>query len=193
LRGSPREVERELLSTAQIDGRSVRISIPQDPGQAGKAQVQALVTLLQGFTVRSAPVTGNKVTRFGPFSAQAQAGNVVVLRGPWNDAWLTQLEGFPESPHDDDADATAEAFNLLTGQADGFSNFIGFMRNELAAQGIYLPADDVAPEIVRLRAPDGLSTVYLRSGQCLAIPADRIIECAKEDALPLFGSGFTKE
>lgn len=113
MRVGPIDVERALLNTAMNDGTDVRIGLPQDPGQAGKAQVQNLVRLLAGFDARSKPVTGDKLTRFKPFSAQAEAGNVLYLRGDWNDAWFTALEGFPDALHDDDVDATSEAFDLL--------------------------------------------------------------------------------
>jgi phage terminase large subunit-like protein len=36
------------------------------------------------------------------------------LRGAWNEAWFCALEAFsPDAVHEDDADATAEAFNAL--------------------------------------------------------------------------------
>ncbi len=110
LRGTPAAVERLLANTAAEDGPDVEIALPQDPGQAGKSQAHALVRALEGFTVRATPESGDKVTRFGPFSAQAEAGNVYVLRAPWNEAWFSSLEGFPTAPHDDDADATSRAF-----------------------------------------------------------------------------------
>ncbi|GAA6176924.1 phage terminase large subunit [Sulfitobacter pacificus] len=111
---SPSGVERLIKNTATQDGPSVQIDLPQDPGQAGKSQVMSMTKMLAGFNVRSGPVTGDKVTRFSPFSAQAEAGNVKVVRGAWNDRWLTELENFPpESGHDDDADSTAQAFNAI--------------------------------------------------------------------------------
>jgi predicted phage terminase large subunit-like protein len=110
-RDTPARVEALIRNTAGQDGTAVEISLPQDPGQAGKAQVAALVRALEGFVARATPETGDKVTRFGPFSAQAQAGNVDVLRGPWNEEWFTALESFPEAAHDDDADSTSRAFN----------------------------------------------------------------------------------
>ena len=102
-----------IKNTAEGDGRSVGISLPQDPGQAGKSQIATLTKLLAGFNVRSSPESGDKITRFGGFSAQAEAGNVLVLRGRWNEEWFTALEGFPEAAHDDDADSTSRAFNAL--------------------------------------------------------------------------------
>ncbi|MHB8284425.1 MAG: phage terminase large subunit [Caulobacteraceae bacterium] len=113
LRDTPGEVERLIRNTASADGAGVDIALPQDPGQAGKAQVQALVRALEGFNVRATPETGDKQTRFAPFSAQAQAGNVSVLRGLWNETWFAGLEAFPEGRHDDDADATSRAFNAF--------------------------------------------------------------------------------
>ena len=114
---TPAEVERLLLNTASADGPSVEVSLPQDPGSAGKSLAFAQVKALAGYTVRASPETGDKQTRFGPFSAQAEAGNVMVLRGAWNDQWFAELEAFPEGKHDDDVDSTSRAFNACLVQA----------------------------------------------------------------------------
>lgn len=115
---SPSGVEALIKNTASADGKGVHISLPQDPGQAGKSQVQSMTKMLAGYVARATPESGNKVTRFSPFSAQAEAGNVLVLRGSWNEQWFSALEGFPEAAHDDDADSTSRAFNaLLTPEA----------------------------------------------------------------------------
>ncbi|GGZ21810.1 phage terminase large subunit [Asticcacaulis endophyticus] len=110
---SPSGVESLIKNTAEQDGIGTEVSLPQDPGQAGKSQVTNLIKLLSGFTARATPESGDKVTRFSPFSAQAEAGNVLVLKGAWNEDWFSALEGFPEATHDDDADSTSRAFNAL--------------------------------------------------------------------------------
>ena len=115
-RRSPAGVEDLITQTAAHDGRQVEIRLPQDPGQAGKSQIAALVKRLSGFNVRAKPVTGDKITRFSPFSAQCEAGNVSVLRSDrWNDYFFRELENFPPETHghDDVADATSEAFDGL--------------------------------------------------------------------------------
>ena len=112
-RVGPSGVERMIRNTAEADGYPVQIDLPQDPGQAGKSQIAGLTRMLAGFNVRSSPETGDKLTRFSGFSAQAEAGNVLMVRGPWNERWLSELEGFPEASHDDDADSTSRAFNAL--------------------------------------------------------------------------------
>lgn len=113
-RDTPHKVEALIANTASQDGKGVEISLPQDPGQAGKSQVATLIRMLTGYTARATPETGDKQTRFGPFSAQCEAGNVDVLRGAWNDEWFDNLEAFPDGAHDDDADSTARAFNSLS-------------------------------------------------------------------------------
>ena len=107
-RANPGDVERLLLNTAAQDGKRVGIGFGKDPGQAGKSQALHLVRALSGFTVLPAAESGDKLTRFGPFSSQCRAGNVKVLRGSWNEELFRVLEGFPDLAHDDEADAAAE-------------------------------------------------------------------------------------
>ena len=129
--GDPNDVQTRIVNTAAADGKSVRIGLPQDPGSAGKMLAAYLVRLLDGYRVSAAPESGDKVTRFGPFSAQAGAGNVKVLRGAWNEDFLGALESFPDARHDDDADAAAGAFALFHESADGL---IDFMARQAAEQ-----------------------------------------------------------
>jgi phage terminase large subunit-like protein len=65
-------------NTAALDGKSVRISLPQDPGQAGKTQILYLTRQLAGYRVISSPESGDKITRAEPFAAQVNVGNVHV-------------------------------------------------------------------------------------------------------------------
>lgn len=112
-RGSPADVERMIYNTAQQDGHAVRISIPQDPGQAGKAQVTAFSKLLAGFDVRFSPETGDKVSRATPVSAQAEVGNIKLARGDWNENFLNEVAAFPTGTYKDQVDALSRAFAEL--------------------------------------------------------------------------------
>src|SRR5262249_25333907 len=82
----------------------------QDPGQAGKFEAAYYVRALAGFNVRTFPVTKDKVTRAQPVSAQAQAGNVKLLRGAWTERLVQELEAFPEGSHEHHVDALSGAF-----------------------------------------------------------------------------------
>ncbi len=46
-------------------------------------------------------------------SSQAEGGQIGLLRGRWNEAFLAEAEGFPEAPHDDMVDALSLAFLRL--------------------------------------------------------------------------------
>jgi predicted phage terminase large subunit-like protein len=54
------------------------------------------------------------VTRAKPSSAQAEAGNIKLIEGQWNDDFMTELENFPEGSHDDQVDAFSGALNHLS-------------------------------------------------------------------------------
>lgn len=106
-------VEDLMKNTATQDGRPVVITLPQDPGAAGKAQAQGYVRKLATFIAKIVIPSGDKVTRSAAFAAQAQAGNVKLVKGPWNEAFLSEMASFPTGAHDDQVDAAADAFNEL--------------------------------------------------------------------------------
>ena len=115
-RGGPADVERLIYNTAVFDGTDVRISLPQDPGQAGKVQVLALAKLLAGFDVRFSPESGDKEERAKPVSAQAEVGNVKIVRGDWNQPFLDELCSFPTGSYKDQVDGLSRAFSMLLAQ-----------------------------------------------------------------------------
>jgi len=112
-RGTSHEVETRMRATAERDGPAVKVSIPQDPGQAGKAQVRALVGKLAGFNVHASPESGDKATRALPLAAQVEGGNVAVVAAPWNDAFFAEASLFPNSEWLDQVDAASRAFGEL--------------------------------------------------------------------------------
>ena len=59
-----------------IDGPAVTIGLPQDPGQAGKHQVNYLARRLAGYRIATSPETGAKTTRAAPVASQVEARNL---------------------------------------------------------------------------------------------------------------------
>lgn len=110
----PEDVERLLLNTAKSDGRFCKIRLPQDPGQAGKAQVRNLTRLLSGYPVIAETVTGDKETRAAPAAAQANIGNLKMLRSAWNKKFTDELRLFPNGVNDDQVDGLSDAYNHFT-------------------------------------------------------------------------------
>lgn len=117
------DVRKLIKATAESDGRAVEISLPQDPGQAGKVQAADMVAMLAGFVARAEPETGDKAMRAEPFSAQCEAGNVLIVKGAWNEAYLDELCLFPGGSFKDQVDASSGAFGRLAQAARPVATF----------------------------------------------------------------------
>ncbi len=104
---------RIMRQTAELDGVDVRITVEQEPGSGGADSARADIVDLAGFTVHAERPSGDKAVRAEPFAAQCEAGNVRIVRGPWNGAYLDELAAFPMGTHDDQVDASSGAFNRL--------------------------------------------------------------------------------
>lgn len=111
--------DQVMKNTADADGRMVRQSIPQDPGQAGKSQVLSFAKLLAGHSIHFSTETGDKVTRADSLASQVNAGNVIMLKAPWNRDFIDECNPFPNGSYDDQVDAAARAFNRLQHQQAG--------------------------------------------------------------------------
>lgn len=97
------------------DGLFCHISIPQDPAQAGKSQAMDFVKILGkgGYTVRTSPESGDKITRADPVAAQSYMGNIKLVKGKWNTEFLDIICQFPFGTFDDEVDAMSRGFMYL--------------------------------------------------------------------------------
>ena len=116
LRESPHAVEARVKQTAQLDGRQVDIWLEEEGGSSGKTvSAHYQRTVLAGYSVRTWHATGSKGDRAKPVSAAAQAGNVFVVAGPWNNDFLEEIVHFGLPGYKDDrVDALAGAHYALT-------------------------------------------------------------------------------
>jgi predicted phage terminase large subunit-like protein len=73
--------------------------------------------MLAGYTVRAVRETGSKELRSDIFASQVNAGNVYIVRNPWNYEFIEELRNFPAGKHDDMVDASAGAFNELVNKS----------------------------------------------------------------------------
>jgi predicted phage terminase large subunit-like protein len=117
-RAGPGAVQERIVATAHADGHGVTVSVPQDPGAGGKIQAYELVKALAGFTAYAAPETGDKTQRATPVAVQAEIGNLFLVEGEWNAAFMDELLLFPGSKYKDQVDALSGAFARLTMVAD---------------------------------------------------------------------------
>lgn len=105
--------ESIIKSTAESDGKSVRIWIEQEPGSGGKESAESTIRNLAGYTIKAERPTGDKIARAEPFAVQVEAGNVRMLRASWNDDYMGELRLFPASKYKDQVDSSSGAFNKL--------------------------------------------------------------------------------
>jgi predicted phage terminase large subunit-like protein len=113
MRGSARQIEQTIVGAARLDGTSVHIGFPEDPGQAGKSQVSQYVGLLAGFHVVATRESGSKLLRAQPLSSQIESGNLSIVRADWNRVFLDELRDFPFDGKDDQVDALVRAFTTI--------------------------------------------------------------------------------
>ncbi len=104
----PNENETERLLP-----NAVQIYVEQEPGSAGIDAIRAITKLLTGYPVRADHPTGSKDVRLEPYAAQCEVGNVKLLRGAWNLAYIDEMCAVPNGKYRDQADASAGAFNRL--------------------------------------------------------------------------------
>lgn len=114
-RKRPDGVKKLMRKYAELDGSKCTVGLPLDPGGAGKAVFEDLAKNLAGYKFKKCKTTKSKLERFEPFSAAAEAGLVKIVRGEWNDDYVRELENFvgDGKGHDDQVDATSDAFNNL--------------------------------------------------------------------------------
>lgn len=115
LQGSAGQVRSAVFACAQQDGRSVRISVPQDPGQSGKSQAESYVLQLraEGYDAVSTLESGSKEDRARPFAAKCEMGDVYLRRAAWNDAFVEECSKFPTGEFKDQVDACSRAYSDL--------------------------------------------------------------------------------
>jgi predicted phage terminase large subunit-like protein len=116
-RGAPQRVEELLRETADADGFGCPIRLPEDPGQAGKSQSAYYATKLTGYGLTFDRETGAKETRATPVASQVNVGNLSIVEGRWNRAFLAELRDFPNGRKDDQVDALSGAFKIVGLQA----------------------------------------------------------------------------
>lgn len=104
-----------IRQTAELDRQRhrVRLWFEEEGGSSGKDASAAMIKFLAGYAVRPDRPTGSKDVRLEPFAAQAEAGNVRLVRGRWNGVYIEEMCAIPNGRYRDQGDATSGAYNKL--------------------------------------------------------------------------------
>ncbi len=116
VRKTPGAVKEVVQQTALGDEEGTEIWIEQEPGSSGIAVISDYVTSLPQYVVKGFRASREKIYRAAPFASQAEAKNVMMRKGAWNEAYLDEMEQFPStssSVKNDQVDASSGAYNVL--------------------------------------------------------------------------------
>lgn len=98
-----------ILNTARHDGPYIIVVIEEEPGSGGKNQVAAVQAEFKKYPEliahkvegQRARDVGDRVMAAGPWFGLASRGLMWIVKGIWNDKFLSQLDGFTQILHDD--------------------------------------------------------------------------------------------
>jgi predicted phage terminase large subunit-like protein len=130
-RESPAGVDAAIDAIVRKDGAGCVVSMPQDPGQAGKDQAQRRGSIARRAGARDVRVTpeyGDKVYRADGLASEAEKGNVFLVDdGTWDlNAFLDELCDFPVGRFKDQVDAASRACNELMDRGNIRTASVGF-------------------------------------------------------------------
>jgi len=108
--------ERNIKKTMEADGHLVHSYIEQEPGSGGKESAESTIRNNAGYKIFADRPTGDKVFRADPYSVQVNNGNVLLMRGDWNDLYKDEHSEFPFGKYKDQVDASSGGFNKLAGK-----------------------------------------------------------------------------
>jgi phage terminase large subunit-like protein len=99
----------QIVACARRDGPYIPIVLEEEPGSGGKNQVAAVKTHfkrfpeLAGFQIigQRARDVGDRVMAANHWFALAAEGKMWIVKGRWNQKFLSQLDGFTQIVHDD--------------------------------------------------------------------------------------------
>lgn len=93
----------------------VRTWIEQEGGSAGKDMAETEIKEFMSFGVKTEKSTGTKEVRAMNAVPMCENGHVFMVRGPWNEAFLSEIEIFTgkDGEVDDQVDAFSLAYNKL--------------------------------------------------------------------------------
>ncbi len=123
-RVSPGDLYEKIAETIRLDGFDCFQYLPQDPGQAGKYQVNDLLELFRGYDFEFSLESGDKEVRFRPFAAQCETRHkihrkVKLIKADWNDRYLDHISKFPMGRFKDIPDAQSRSYGGLVKRGGG--------------------------------------------------------------------------
>jgi predicted phage terminase large subunit-like protein len=103
------ELKKALPIALEAHGYTPASKLYVEPKASGKTVVQELRSISQLNVIEAPTPTGSKLERVNASSPFIEAGRVVLVEGPWNEAFISQCSSFPNAAHDDMLDCLCQA------------------------------------------------------------------------------------
>lgn len=117
-RKDPGDMNKAIRDVAANDGPLVKIRMEQEPGASGKLTINHFAQhVLLGYDFDGNRAIRDKESRVSTWQPHAKRGNMILIRGSWNNAFIDECISFGavKDAHDDQLDAVSGAFETLTG------------------------------------------------------------------------------
>ena len=102
------------VSSSYVEPKASGKSIKQMMGKIGHPFIE----------IASSLVNEGKEARFSKAQTYIESGKIVLVRGPWNDAYMSQMTSFPKAKHDEAVDLTGYAADhFFKGSNNIFDSF----------------------------------------------------------------------
>lgn len=108
------EVPALIMATALRDGKRVHIGVEKVAYMSRAVKDIAKARHMREFIVNGFPPEHDKFTRALPFAARVGEELVMCAIEKWTDSYLSELASFPFGANDDQVDATAGAYMMLS-------------------------------------------------------------------------------
>lgn len=122
------DLERHIPVFAAANGYGKSSVIAIEPKANGLSTAQNMKKRSTLNIVIDAPPEKDKISRARDVSAVVEAGRVILIDGPWNEEYITQVATFPNAKHDEYVDLTCmminrarRMFDVSDAAADGAS------------------------------------------------------------------------
>lgn len=98
------ELIKWLPTFVKNNGYTEQSMIRVEPKASGKSIVQQIQQATKLNITEDKPPTADKLVRLHAVSPKIEAGRVILHEAPWNESFVGQVTGFPNTKHDDEVD-----------------------------------------------------------------------------------------
>ena len=110
-----------IVNTARYDGPDVPVVLEMEPGSGGKNQIAAVKAHFKRYPElaahqvigQNAKEVGDRVMAANHWFALASQGKIYMVKGMWNEKFLSQLDGFTQILHDDRVTSVTGAMTYI--------------------------------------------------------------------------------